>query len=545
MKFGDKLISLRKKRGLSQEELASKLNVSRQSVSKWESNNTYPETDKIIQICNIFDCRMDDLINDKVTDVTQCERKNKNNLVMVFDSLLEFITKTINMFTSMKFSSGLRCIIELGILIFCLFIVGLIISGFGTEIIMKLFGFLPNEVYFTVYNAIQAIIEIILVGVSFIIIVHIFKIRYLDFYDKLVLENKIVEEIDNIEEKENEEKNNNISKKVKFKFHKNEPKIIIRDKHTTYAFLSAISKIIIGIWKAIVGTSSCFFMGTLILLVSLFVFGLSLCKYSFLFIGSVIGIIAMVIINVLILFVMINYVINRKSNLKLMSYIFLGSLILFGGGVGIGLIGFTGFTIKDSMSDISENISKEIEVDVVDNMVIQTANVDGYKITINNSMSNDKIKVIGTLDKNYFKNINYWSSREYGMKTYTFHNSGSLNFGTLINLIYNDLENKVIRGYYIEDGTIEIVCNSNVAKMLIDNAEKIYLVDYEKTDTGYNVIEYSQKIYLDYNCELEYNALSGKYSCDNSCVCKKETRSSAEGLEIIDFNCYYKDNYTQ
>ena len=52
MKFGDKLIALRKKHGLSQEELAAKLNVSRQSVSKWESNNTYPETDKIIQICN-------------------------------------------------------------------------------------------------------------------------------------------------------------------------------------------------------------------------------------------------------------------------------------------------------------------------------------------------------------------------------------------------------------------------------------------------------------------------------------------------------------
>ena len=67
MKFGDKLIALRKKKGLSQEELAEKLSVSRQSVSKWESNNTYPETDKIVQICNIFECTMDDLINDNIT----------------------------------------------------------------------------------------------------------------------------------------------------------------------------------------------------------------------------------------------------------------------------------------------------------------------------------------------------------------------------------------------------------------------------------------------------------------------------------------------
>ena len=98
MKFGDKLILLRKKKGLSQEELAEKLGVSRQSVSKWESNNTYPETDKIVQICNIFECSMDDLINDKVTDVETTYRKNKNNLNNVIDSFLEFITKTINMF---------------------------------------------------------------------------------------------------------------------------------------------------------------------------------------------------------------------------------------------------------------------------------------------------------------------------------------------------------------------------------------------------------------------------------------------------------------
>ena len=75
MKFGDKLIELRKKNGYSQEELAEKLGVSRQSVSKWESNNTYPETDKIIQIANLFDCSMDDLINDKVTDVESSLKK--------------------------------------------------------------------------------------------------------------------------------------------------------------------------------------------------------------------------------------------------------------------------------------------------------------------------------------------------------------------------------------------------------------------------------------------------------------------------------------
>ena len=112
MKFGDKLVELRKKNGYSQEELAEKLGVSRQSVSKWESNNTYPETDKIIQIANLFDCSMDDLINDKITDIEGSLRKNKN-IYNIWDSLLEFITKTINMFSKMTFLQGFKCIIEI------------------------------------------------------------------------------------------------------------------------------------------------------------------------------------------------------------------------------------------------------------------------------------------------------------------------------------------------------------------------------------------------------------------------------------------------
>ena len=54
MTFGEKLYKLRKSQGLSQEALAEKLNTSRQAVSKWENNNGYPETEKIILISKIF-----------------------------------------------------------------------------------------------------------------------------------------------------------------------------------------------------------------------------------------------------------------------------------------------------------------------------------------------------------------------------------------------------------------------------------------------------------------------------------------------------------
>lgn len=64
MTLGDKLSKLRKENNLTQEQLASVLGVSRQSISKWESNIAYPETDKLIRISEVFDCTLDYLLKD-------------------------------------------------------------------------------------------------------------------------------------------------------------------------------------------------------------------------------------------------------------------------------------------------------------------------------------------------------------------------------------------------------------------------------------------------------------------------------------------------
>lgn len=68
MNLGNNLIILRKKENISQEELAEKLNVSRQAVSKWESGCGYPETENLIKICEIFNCSMDTLVKGKIED---------------------------------------------------------------------------------------------------------------------------------------------------------------------------------------------------------------------------------------------------------------------------------------------------------------------------------------------------------------------------------------------------------------------------------------------------------------------------------------------
>ena len=54
MNLSDNLKRIRKENNLSQEQLADKLGVSRQSVSKWESGQAYPEMDKVLQLCQLF-----------------------------------------------------------------------------------------------------------------------------------------------------------------------------------------------------------------------------------------------------------------------------------------------------------------------------------------------------------------------------------------------------------------------------------------------------------------------------------------------------------
>lgn len=64
LKFNEKLIKLRKASGLSQEELGDKLNVSRQTISKWELGETTPEMDKLGELSNLFEISIDELVKD-------------------------------------------------------------------------------------------------------------------------------------------------------------------------------------------------------------------------------------------------------------------------------------------------------------------------------------------------------------------------------------------------------------------------------------------------------------------------------------------------
>ena len=111
MSFGEKLQQLRKSRGLSQEDLAHQLNVSRQAVSKWESQNGYPEVEKIILISELFQVSLDYLMKEN-------DEKQENEAI----SFYLMSQQKIDEYLQMKKSFALRIGFSVTIMIMGLFI---------------------------------------------------------------------------------------------------------------------------------------------------------------------------------------------------------------------------------------------------------------------------------------------------------------------------------------------------------------------------------------------------------------------------------------
>lgn len=80
MILAEKIVRLRKKQGMSQEELAEKMNVSRQAVSKWEGAQSIPDLDKILQLSNLFGVTTDYLLKEELEEEEFSGESEKSNI---------------------------------------------------------------------------------------------------------------------------------------------------------------------------------------------------------------------------------------------------------------------------------------------------------------------------------------------------------------------------------------------------------------------------------------------------------------------------------
>ena len=90
MALPEKLYTLRKKSGLSQEQLAEALNVSRQAISKWEGGSATPESDKLLALSNYFGVSLDYLLKDGAPNAAPAEAQEEHRTMRLLSLILCF-----------------------------------------------------------------------------------------------------------------------------------------------------------------------------------------------------------------------------------------------------------------------------------------------------------------------------------------------------------------------------------------------------------------------------------------------------------------------
>lgn len=465
MNLADNLKRLRKEHSLSQEALADKLNVSRQSVSKWESNQAYPEMDKVLQICDLFNLTLDELMNQNIKEVNTTTQ-GKNSINKFIDDFLSYLTKTIDLFSSLKFKDKIKCLFEQILIItvvsIILFIIGQITSS-------ALYGILDVLPFGTrpLYLLAREIYNIACIVIVVIIVLHTFKVRYLDYYEIVREEPKQVA-IDKIQN------NESMNPEEKIRELKPKNKIIIRDPdHTGYKFITSLLKFFVAIIKVLVIFAALFFCFTLIILTISFVATFVIIKTGLTFIGLTLTILSCIAVNVLFLILMFNFVFSRKTNIPKVGKIFLISLLTAGVGIGIFCTDMPNYRVISSVED-KNYIKEEKTFSMTDDLRI--SDYMNYNVEFVESPNQD-VKVVWTHSKFLTRDI-FLSDN-----CITFDYIEDENVLAILKDQIENINHKTIVDYSAEDLKI-YTTKENIAK-LAKNYEDYHL---EQTNRHYNEV---------------------------------------------------------
>lgn len=487
MNFSDNLKKIRKEHNLSQEQLAEQLGVSRQSVSKWESGQAYPEMDKMLSLCQLFNLNIDDLLNQDIKEVNS-NKQAKNNINKFIDDFLDYITKTINLFSSMSIKQKIKCIFEQVILLGIITIILLIIGTLLSSVFNNLFSFLPYEIYFPIYHILEAIYLIFCLILSLILITHNFKVRYLDYY---ILEKATNNEEENIEYIEPKQAPLIQEEKTIHKM-KSKEKIIIRDpKHSEYKFISSLLKCLLFITKALAFMPLIISGMSLIFIVVSIVISFLIIKSGTTFIGILLILTAILLINIIILTLIYSFITSKKIIKPYTGLVTLISIILFGIGIGLTITSTLEYKVIEEITDKHYHI-EETTIPMSDKLYI----IDYFNGINYIESSNQDIKIkITTSD--YFD----IELTEHDANSYYFNsNIPSENINKLIKQTIKDINKKEIVDY--SNYKIEIYTTKENIQKLKENLNNRYNYEnnYYKTIQEYRDIinELERKI-----CKLE------------------------------------------
>lgn len=466
MNLADNIKKIRKENNLSQEQLAEKLGVSRQSVSKWESGQAYPEMDKVLQICELFNLNMDELMKSDLKEVRE-SRQSKANINKYVDDFFNFVTKTIDMFGALNFKDKIRCLIEQGFIALILFLAFFIFGAFASEVFRKIFAFINGEAYWVLLNIFEAIYLIIATILFLAIFFHIFKIRYLDYY-VVVKEENANNKISFSETKDDNLLNEEVKDEHFVKPSNKKPeRVIIRDpKHSEYRFLSGLLKCALFFIKFIgffIGVAFIFaLLGLSFSLVIPFLF----INAKHLFWGFIITVVSCIIINLVILKLILNFLINKKSSKSFLGTIVALSVIFLGIGGGIFAAGLTNVKYESELNK-EELVTESFTIEMNSNLVIDN---NASKITY---IESDNENVVLEVEYSKYLTINLYEYSKSSVGVYVYPSDYEI-FG-LIKAYLQDLNN-----YKIVDREItnmKIYTSKHNIEILKNNKEKITNVE--------------------------------------------------------------------
>lgn len=357
MKFGENLQKLRKERGISQEQLAEQLGVTRQSVSKWESGASYPEMDKIVAICNIFHCDMDVLINKDITE--ERDKKDASKVVKVgFKNIADYIKKTIYLFEHQSFKDIIKMIAQVMIII-CVILCFSIPFMLFKEMVVSLFYTGDNwfSIFFSrfwnfIFNASYGILAI----ATFL---YIFKVKFLDG-EEIVIE-EVNESLDTIDD-------DNSQDTVK----DNKKKKVIKVKRTEgFSLLDLLSKAITLCLKvfllfllipAIIGV---------IMLIIAFVLLVILIFRGLFLVGPIFIALGITVFCLIVIELILDFIFNLRFSRRRVIITIISSVVVSAVGLGLSIWYFLNLNV---VNDVPNNFKQETQEEVYmmnDELLIQ------------------------------------------------------------------------------------------------------------------------------------------------------------------------------
>lgn len=381
MKFGENLQKLRKEQGISQEQLAEQLGVTRQSVSKWESGNSYPEMDKIVAICNLFHCDMDVLINKDITEET--EKKDASSVVKeIFSGVTNYVKKTIYLFEHKSLKDIIKMCAQVFIII-CVILLFAIPFMLLKEIVVSLFYTGNNwfSIFFAkfwnfIFNGGYAILAI----ATFL---YIFKIKFLDN------EEIIVEEVEDKTQNSEEVSEDNSSKTDSSKSSEKKKVKIIKVKKNDFSLLDLLV-------KAITVCLKCLFVlflipiiiGTIMLLIGLVLLIVLIFKGLFLA-GPILLFLGGIVFAIVLIELMLDFIFNLKFSKRRIIITIISSIVVSSIGLGLSIWYFLNLNVINDVPTSFKTETKEEIYTMTDDFLVH---YDDYslntKFVEDNSLTN-------------------------------------------------------------------------------------------------------------------------------------------------------------